>query len=404
MDFAGQSAIPVIHVGPSPHAVGGMATVVRQITRLPLDGRYGPVLFPVTTRERMNEAPWQRLGRHVRNARQLACCIRENNAAIVHLHTCSGFSFWRSALDMFVAQRQGARVILHVHGAAFDQFHDRLPRIARRFVGRILRRADRVIALSQGWQNALRRMGGSDNITVIENAVALTKLVPRRCHDGPIRLAFLGRMDVWKGIDDLLDACTLLHGDGFPARTVLAGPSGTAGGAGRLAEKIRSRGLSRCVRYLNEVRGHAKRRLLRWADLYVQPSHWEGMPIALLEALSYGLPVVATSVGAVPEVIGHGRQGLLVAPHRPDLLAVAIRELAEDRRRRASMSAAARKLAEERFSLDRLRADLLRLYEHVRWPARTEPLTNPIKIATVSRILIPGDRTTPRQWTRQGPI
>ena len=89
----------------------------------------------------------------------------------------------------------------------------------------------------------------------------------------------------------------------------------------------------------------------------------KGLPIALLEALSFGLAIVATDVGAVGEVITHQREGLLVASHRPDALAAAMRALIEEPSFRVAAGIVARRLAESRFSLSRLDDDLCRLYD-----------------------------------------
>jgi len=175
----------------------------------------------------------------------------------------------------------------------------------------------------------------------------------------------LARMDAWKGIDDLLDACATLRAAECPFELALAGPEGTAGDAGVLEEKIRRRGLESSVRYVGPVRGEEKTNLLRWADVCVQPSHHEGMPISLLEALAHGLPIVATSVGAVPEVIRDGVHGRLVPPHQPNRLGDALRELAEDPRRRCTMSTAAVDLARARFSLERFERDLMAVYDNL---------------------------------------
>ena len=116
------------------------------------------------------------------------------------------------------------------------------------------------------------------------------------------------------------------------------------------------------MQYIGSVQGSQKEELLQWADVYVQPSHHEGMPIAILEALSYGLPVVATRVGAVPEVIKHETHGLLVPAKNPHLFAEAMESLIKDPVRRKKIALAARKLAEDRFRLDRFHHDLLNLY------------------------------------------
>ena len=81
--------------------------------------------------------------------------------------------------------------------------------------------------------------------------------------------------------------------------------------------------------------------VLAGADVFVLSSRFEGLPVALMEALALGLPVVATSVGGVPEVVEHGVEGLLVPPGRPDRLADALAELAGDPVRRKEMSDAA---------------------------------------------------------------
>ncbi len=360
---AASSDPKIIVVGPPANGIGGMASVVGQILDIDFAGYYRIEPLPNTQARNARESLGCRIVRHIRQMRRLHAAIRRTKAPIVHLHTCSGFSFYRSMVDMLIAGRLGCRVILHIHGAKFDDFHAGEPTWRRRLIGWSLTRADRVVALSTRWRDKLREMAPDARLVVIENAVDLPPVTPKPQPNGPCRFVLLARMDEWKGIDDLLDACAHLHHDGCAVRVSLAGPPGTAGDAGALDKKIRSRNLEHLVRYVGEVRGEAKANLLVAADAYVQPSHHEGMPIALLEALAYGLPVVATRVGAVTEVITDQRQGLLVPPRRPDLLARAMRQIATDARRRVVMSKAARTLVSERFSLARFRRDLISLYD-----------------------------------------
>jgi glycosyltransferase involved in cell wall biosynthesis len=229
----------------------------------------------------------------------------------------------------------------------------------------VLKRADRVVALSAGWRESLRRLSPQARIEIIENAVEVPGRPPIRRHSDPVRLSFLSRMDQWKGVDDLLDACERLTTKSARFELSLAGPPGSAGDAKLFLEKIRRRGLDPFVHYVGERHGDDKSEFLRRADVFIQPSHHEGMPLAMLEAMSHGLPVIATKVGAIPEMITHGVHGLLVAPHRPEQLAEAIAVLVGDGDLRERMSQAARALVETRFSLRRWRADLARLYEEL---------------------------------------
>lgn len=390
----------VIVVGPPQNGVGGMASVVGQMLALDFSGQYNIELLPITldeagegsspcqsgsnscstatrrtrSQDRLNAPPahkWpgRSIVRHVRQLRLLRAAIRRTRASIVHIHTCSGFSFYRSALDMLVSERLGCRTILHIHGARFDEFHAGEQSWRRSLIAWSLSRADCVIALSQGWREKLQGMAPNARLVVIENAVDLPRVAPNSCGgrqapvDEACRFLLLARMDEWKGVDDLLCACARLHAAGDAIELTLAGPPGTAGDTDGLGKKIAARNLESVVRYVGPVHGARKYDLLARADVYVQPSHHEGMPIALLEALACGLPVVATRVGAVPEVIDDRRHGLLVPPRRPDALAQAMRELANDVRLRRAMSHAARALAVERFSISRFRKDLILAYD-----------------------------------------
>lgn len=353
----------VIVIGPSPDAVGGMASVVSQMLDLGFGRRYRAVFFPITSATGQRETIGQRIARHVRHLGRLRRMIRQTHRPIVHIHTCSGFSFLRSAMDMLIARRHDCPVVLHIHGAKFDAFYEAQPAYRRAMIRRCLTHADRVIALSDGWSQKLRSMAPGARLSVIENAVDCPPPVIKPRRAGPLRFILLARMDTWKGIDDLLSACATLATRTVDFELVLAGPAGTAGDAITLPEKINAMGLGQCVRYVGPVHGREKDTLLREADAYVLSSWNEGLPISLLEAIAYGLPIVATRVGAVPEVIVEGREGLLVPARQQKELAQAMRSMIDNPARRANMSASARRLAQQRFSTDRLRSDLLRLYD-----------------------------------------
>ncbi len=396
--------------------MGGMASVIEQMLSLDFAGRFCVDLLPVTLSTDDREPGHARLWRHLQQIRRLKRSIQDKNVRIVHIHTCSGFSFFRSAVDMLVAQQAGCHTILHIHGASFDAFFDRMPAIGKYIVSKALSSADGVIALSKNWKSKLSAMAAEARITVIENAVAIPTPEPRasaraamrpprgasvpsgapvpsgpavpsgsakpasplaeggtkgvehammpnpESTDRASRFLLLARMDDWKGIDDLLDAAAIVDCAGKRFEVTLAGPPGSAGDAAVLATKIADRNLTGVVSYVGAVQGKAKADLLRATDVYIQPSHHEGMPISLLEALSFGLPIVATRVGAVPEVITDRREGLLVPAHRPELLADAMTRMIEDAPRRSAMSKAAFALAMSRFSLERFGADLMTLY------------------------------------------
>jgi glycosyltransferase involved in cell wall biosynthesis len=103
--------------------------------------------------------------------------------------------------------------------------------------------------------------------------------------------------------------------------------------------------------------------ILAAADLFVLPSLSEGFPFVLLEALAMGLPVVASQVNGVPELIGDHKTGLLVPPRDPQALATAIREVLSDSTAASKMGAAGRAVVEERFTVDRMVANTMAIFD-----------------------------------------
>jgi glycosyltransferase involved in cell wall biosynthesis len=111
-------------------------------------------------------------------------------------------------------------------------------------------------------------------------------------------------------------------------------------------------------------------RYLAALDVFALPSLWEALPVAPIEALACGVPVVATRVGGVPEIVDHGATGLLVAPGRPEALADALEALLRDPDRRRTMGAEGRRVAAERFGLEPMVSAIEAVYDEVLAQAR----------------------------------
>ena len=168
----------------------------------------------------------------------------------------------------------------------------------------------------------------------------------------------VGRLSPEKGHEVLLAAMKRVR-DEIPSLRLLVVGDGPS--RGELQRAIRAAGLDKCVRLLG-YRADVPA-LLAAMDIFVLPSHREGMPLALLEAMAASLPAIATNVGGCCEVIESGQNGLLVPPGRPDILAEAICCLAGDADLRRSFGSAASRTVEERFSIDRMVRQMEELYQ-----------------------------------------
>lgn len=364
----------VLAVGPDPREIGGMSTVVAQM--LDLDwGSHGEVRFQkITTGGFERETILGKLWRHVLQARILRRRIRREGVNILHLHTCSGASFWRSAADMTAARGTGCATVLHVHGAMFDQFVAASGRSPRRLIRLVLEGADAVIALGEHWSRAIRACAPRANLRVIPNAVEAPPMSDiaetGRDPGAARRFLLLAKLDAWKGVADLIEAAVILERSGAPFELVLAGPGGSAGSVEAIGARLAARGVSKRVRCVGPLCGAARTEALRHADVLVQPSHHEGMPMSVLEAMSFGKAVVASRVGALPEVVEEGRTGLLVPPRNPPALAEAMLRFVRDPLLPRAFGEAGRRVIVERFSLDRWRKALIGLYDGLLLPER----------------------------------
>ena len=111
--------------------------------------------------------------------------------------------------------------------------------------------------------------------------------------------------------------------------------------------------------------GDAKRVLFARASIFVLPSHVEAMPMSVLEAMAMGVPVVATRVGGVPDMISHGVEGVLCAPHDSIGLAAALRSVLSDTQYARRIAAAARQKAIEKYGIESVMAQLETVYRHL---------------------------------------
>ena len=119
---------------------------------------------------------------------------------------------------------------------------------------------------------------------------------------------------------------------------------------------VKTKGLADRVRFPGYLRGKEKTQVLLNSDLFVFPTyHGEGCPVSLLEAMAAGLPVVATRVNGVPEIIEDGKNGILVDPGNAPALPAAIQRISDNRGLYGSTLKNNRKLVEEKFSLQAMR-------------------------------------------------
>lgn len=241
---------------------------------------------------------------------------------IVHVHGASDASFWRKRVFINIAKMFGKKVVFHCHGAEFKRFTSQ----HRKAVVNTLKKCDKIIALSESWKEWFEETIETNNIIVIKNIISPPN-VAKVAHE-KFTLIFLGRLGERKGIYDLLDVL-IDHKEEFLNKLEFL--YGGDGDVEQVKEIIEKEGLENIAKYQGWVNGAKKEYMLNVADAYILPSYNEGLPISVLEAMSYSLPIISTRVGGIPEIVHDGVNGFLMQPGDKVSLYKAIASLMENK-------------------------------------------------------------------------
>lgn len=305
------------------------------------------------------------LGRPIRPARDLAALVklvrlfRRLRPDIVHTHTAKAGTLGRVA-----ARIAGVPATVHTfHGHVLDGYFS--PAVTRLFLGMeraLARRTDRLVTVSPRLRADLLAMGigRPERVEVIPLGLDLERFrkacpgVPtlRSSLDlasGARLLGIVGRLVPIKDHATLFQALALLDAHGPPAHLAVIGDGEERFRLEALANRLE---LGARIHFLGWR--HDLETILPELDVVVCASRNEGTPVALIEAMAAGVPVLSTDVGGVADLITHGETGWLVRPGDPSGLAHAIRNLLGDEALRGRLAAAGRPVALERHGVEGL--------------------------------------------------
>lgn len=237
-------------------------------------------------------------------------CTFNKNIKIVHIHGAANASFYRCKIFINLAKKLGKKVILHEHAADFVEFYNSSEDKAG--ISDTINKCDKLIVLSESWKKFFISIGIQANkICVLNNIVSPPDIKPTERADDRLHLLYMGEISNRKGAFDLLNAI-VAEKEYFKDKIFLR--MGGNEVDGNIKGFIKDNGLEDFVSYEGWISGDKKIDCLNWEDVYILPSYNEGLPIAILEAMSYSHPIISTPVGGIPEIISNYKNGILVTP------------------------------------------------------------------------------------------
>ena len=277
-----------------------------------------------------------------------ACCrmtemMRKDRPDLVYVHMSYRGSFVRARALQRIALRFHVPFVMHLHGSEFEDWYRSLRPEKQGQVREFLGNCRSVVVLGEHYRDSIQSICPGAPVEIVHNAVELPDRTTDLNNTGN-RILFLGVLIRRKGVEDLLRAFAIAKLKKW--RLVLAGSGPEEESLKKLAQEL---GIADRTDFPGWIDGERKRELLEFSQILALPSYNEGLPIAILEAMSFGLPVISTTVGDIPACIRNGENGILVSPGDTDALARALSVLTSDEKMWRKYSRNARNTIEADF-------------------------------------------------------
>jgi glycosyltransferase involved in cell wall biosynthesis len=271
---------------------------------------------------------------------------------------------------MLVARICRRSLVVHLHGAVFQDFYASANRIERWMIRRTLAWVTLGIALTPSLRRTFAGLVPPERLRVLENAIedpfagrsehVLAERERRRSRDEGLRILYVANDFATKGADTLVRALACLRTPRARLRMIGAPPPEVSRATQTLADVL---GVGDRVELLGGLTGEEKLRHFEWADVFAYPTENDGQPLVVIEAMAAGLAIVASTFGGVPETVGEA--ALLVPPGEPERLAESLDRLAEDPELRLKLGRAARRRYVARYTPEPFQAHFEALFADV---------------------------------------
>jgi len=294
-----------------------------------------------------------------------------NRPDIVHLNTSiRPYSFRRDILFLLIARIFGVKVLFHIHGGFLDEFLKNQVFLVRAVVIKILKMANQIIVLSSAQKEALAKFHLQRKVMIVPNMIDAEKFSQnRKCKERlpvpPQHMALLFVASIFfkeKGVWETLQALSLIVKKHSKISLLLVGGDKEEYEMKRYSQE---KGLQDSVIFTGNLSGQDLIDVFCSSNIFILPSYSEGFPLVILEAMAAGLPIIATPVGAIPEIIEEGINGFLVPPRDPSGLAEKIIFLIENKPLRESMGENNVRKIREKYDLKPVSVIFDKIYQNL---------------------------------------
>ena len=339
----------IIMVGPSPNGLGGISRVVRIWKKNGIFDIHGIKYVPS-----VSDGGETRYYFLLSNLLFFLVQIM-GGCDLLYIHTSSYKSFFRKSVFIVCALVVKKPVILHIHPSHFFDFITGVVGLKRWYVGFLLGKIDSFVVLTEDMKEKMLSLFPTTKVCVLRNPVDLANMDNRGSYRRRSNhILFLGWFIPEKGVYELVDAIAILLEQGYDVRLDLYGTKEEE----QLRKYISEKGLVHAVTAHGWIGTEKKVRVLYESTMLVLPSHTEGVPNVILEAMATHTPIVATHVGGLKEVLDDGRNALIVRVNDPRDLSEKVKRLLENTELRMQLANRAWQNVVEKYDIQVVKNDL----------------------------------------------
>lgn len=231
---------------------------------------------------------------------------------LIHIHSSFGASFYRKIPFICIAHYKKIPIINHIHGADFEKFYMKASNIKIRIIKNIYNKCSILIALSEEWKEMLQNIVPKEKIKVVQNYSVINKKAISYRKEKKLnkQVIFLGEVGRRKGCYDIPDVVRKVSSKIPDIKFIICG----SGDIDKIKMKAKKLGVDKNISFMGWIKGKEKEALLMESDVFFLPSYNEGMPMAILDAMGYALPIVSTNVGGISKIVKNEVNGYI---HKP---------------------------------------------------------------------------------------
>lgn len=342
----------ILQIGPSLEDKGGMVTMMEQIVTSKLKDKYHIIHLQTYIVGDKYRLFIKAIGKFILYAIKY-------NIQVVHIHTASKGSFYRKSIFIKLSKIAKAKIILHAHGAGFQEFYKQSKR--KKYIRKTLKNVDKLIVLSNSWKEFYKTLIEENKIEVIYNSIDIPENIEKK-KTNETQGIFLGRLGKRKGIYDLIDTVENLVKEEYEFKITIAGD----GEIEEVKKIIHEKKLEKYFDVVGWISKEQREKLFEKAEFLILPSYHEGLPMAILEAMSRKIAVISTYVGGIPEVIKNEENGLLSNPGDLKALANHLRIVLKDKEKARNIANKGYETVKKQFNKVDLIHKIDEIYEELR--------------------------------------